>query len=133
MTAFSLSKDYGMGRHACAHFSDKETELREIHSWLAAKPALSSRWETWEGCRGSGLHHSGGTTTPFRHGELGTWGSSCLSNLPNLFPSRAIPKGESGKAQSCPGLMLHHPCCINRASWKANFRGAMNRLDGQGG
>lgn len=29
--------------------------------------------------------------------------------------------------------MLHHPYCINSASWKANFRGAMNRLDGQGG
>lgn len=122
-----------MGRHACAHFSDKETELREMHSWSAAKPALSSGWVTWEGCRGSGLHHPGGTTTPFWHGELGTWGSSCLSNLPNVSLSREIPEGESSKAQSCPGLMLHHPYCINSASWKANFRGAMNKLDGQGG
>lgn len=36
-----------MGRHACAHFSDKETELREMHGWSAAKPALSSGWVTW--------------------------------------------------------------------------------------
>ena len=89
-----------MGRHACAHFSDKETELREMHGWSAAKPALSSGWVTWEGCRRSGLHHPGGTTTPFWHGELGTWGSSCLSNLPNLSPSREIPERESAKLRA---------------------------------
>lgn len=32
--------------------------------------------------------------------ELGIWGSSCLSNLPNLSPSREIPEGESAKLRA---------------------------------